>query len=263
MSLFKDLCSALGLGPGENVAVVGAGGKTTLMFALAHELLLRGLKVITTTTTKVSQEEAEQSPGLVMVDEHLDWLERVRRDLETHGHVFVAAGFPGSFKLKGVPPSLADMLFQESGADCLLVEADGAAGRPVKAPAGHEPVIPSSSTVVVALMGLEALGKPVSSELVFRMDLLVQLSGLSPGDYLSPDGIARVFHDSRGLYKGSPEAARRVAFLNKADLLCDMREARKLAGLLINFPDSQIERAVIADVRHKSLPPEVCSMEAH
>lgn len=259
MSLCEDLCSALGLGPGENVAMVGAGGKTTLMFALARELLLKGLKVITTTTTRVSQKEAERSPGVVIVDEHPDWFERVKRGLEAHGHVFVAAGSPGPSKLKGLPPSLADTLFQEAGADCLLVEADGAAGRPVKAPAGYEPVIPSSSTVVVALMGLEAVGEPVNSESVFRMDTLVEISGLRPGDYLSSEGLARVFHDSRGLYKGSPEAARRVAFLNKADLLAGMGEARKLAEILINLPGSRIERAVIADAEHRYFSPEVYS----
>ena len=58
----KDLFSALALGQREHVALVGGGGKTTLMFALAGELLQAGKKVITTTTTKIRGQEATRAP---------------------------------------------------------------------------------------------------------------------------------------------------------------------------------------------------------
>ena len=52
-TLAKDLTTALGLGAKEHVAIVGAGGKTSLMFALAEELRMHGGRIVTGTTTKV------------------------------------------------------------------------------------------------------------------------------------------------------------------------------------------------------------------
>ncbi len=60
--LRMGLISALGLGPREHIAIVGGGGKTSLCFALAEELLRTGTRVITTTTTKVWHKEANRAP---------------------------------------------------------------------------------------------------------------------------------------------------------------------------------------------------------
>ncbi|MEE9419300.1 MAG: hypothetical protein V3W43_07465, partial [Desulfatiglandaceae bacterium] len=57
----SDLADALALEPREHLSFVGGGGKTTLMFSLAHELRQKGKQVITSTTTKIWHHEALSS----------------------------------------------------------------------------------------------------------------------------------------------------------------------------------------------------------
>ncbi|MCP4665590.1 MAG: putative selenium-dependent hydroxylase accessory protein YqeC, partial [Deltaproteobacteria bacterium] len=151
-------------------------------------------------------------------------------------------------KVEGISPKRADAMFQEPLLDYLIVEADGAAHRPVKAPAQHEPVIPSSATVVVALMGLEAMGKDLGEEMVFRPERFERITGLVPGERLTPEILSRLFLSPKGLFKGSPPTARLVAFLNKVDLVGEEQGARELAGLVLKDAKSPIDRVVIGSV---------------
>ncbi len=54
----SDLLDALGVQPGNCVAVVGAGGKTTLCWRMVQALASRGERAVFTTTTKIWQPAA-------------------------------------------------------------------------------------------------------------------------------------------------------------------------------------------------------------
>ena len=243
--IVKDLASALGLGSREHVAIVGGGGKTSLMFALADELRLGGRRVVTTTTTKVRKREAYRSPCVSFIPSEMIWQKSLRDS------VFVAQSRLESGKIEGIPTALADAIYQEPQVDYLILEADGAAGRPVKAPAGHEPVIPSSASVTVAMMGLEALGKQLDNKVVFRLDQFKEVTGLKRGDTLTSKTLSKIFCAPKGLFKGTPMSATRVAFLNKLDLLTNDREAKELAELLLQDLNSPVDRVVVGSIEKK------------
>ena len=243
-----SLASALGLEQGGQVALVGGGGKTSLMFALARELLNKGRRVITGTTTKVWEREAHRSPCVVALSPDSDPLGTVKPLLEQYGHVFVARDLSGKGKVSGITRAQADALYREPWVDYLILEADGSAGLPVKAPEDHEPVIPASTTSVVAVMGLEAVGSPFEPDIVFRPGLFEAVTGLGRGETLTPEALARLFHSPRGLFKGAPLSARRIAFLNKLDLLQGDRDTRALAGQLLKAPNSRTDMVVIGSV---------------
>ena len=241
----------LGLGAKEHVAIVGAGGKTSLMFALAEELRMHGCRVVTGTTTKVWYKEATRFPCVIITGSDSGRCEKVRTELEKYGHVFVGQGVLETGKLEGIDPGFAEKLYHDSTVDYLILEADGAAGLPVKVPASHEPVIPPSATVVVAMMGLEAVGKALKPEIVFRLERFKAVTGLRDGAKIDCNALGKIFHSSEGLFKGSPVPARRVAFLNKLDLLPDDQEARDLASLLLSPPNALIDRVVIGSIKEK------------
>lgn len=248
----KDLTSALGLGPREHVALVGGGGKTSLMQALAKELKRGGARVVTTTTTKLSQKEAQRFPCVILCSSDSSWHQRLREGLESYGSLFVAQRLLDSGKVEGVSPQLADSLFKDPLVDHLILEADGSAGRPLKAPAAHEPVIPSSVSLVVAMMGLEAIGKQLGPQVVFRPGLYEKVTGLKQGLMLTPNAIAKVFRSTEGLFKNTPGSARRVAFLNKLDLLRDHQKARELTDLLLRGPHPAVDTVVVGSVVEKN-----------
>lgn len=248
-STVNSLIKALALGSREHIALVGGGGKTALMFALADELRRDGKRVITSTTTKVRHSEAQQYENVLLVEEEGDW--KRSEGLIEQGIVFVGRSILGSGKIEGISASVADEIFQSSNAQVLIVEADGSAGHPLKAPAEHEPVISSSVTTVVAMMGLEAVGARLNEATTFRVDQVIKITGMNPGSVLTSSALARVFLHPAGLFKGTPESARKIVFLNKRDLLEEDGKAEALSDILLADPAAKVDRVVLGSLREK------------
>jgi probable selenium-dependent hydroxylase accessory protein YqeC len=247
----SDLVSALGLGPREHLAIVGGGGKTALMFALADALTQTGATVVTTTTTKVWLNQAHSFSHVIFKYNHPLWRGDLRRGLSESNSVFVGEQPLESGKADGIDPTLCDDLFASQMADYVIVEADGAAGRPLKAHAPHEPVIPQSSTLVVAMAGLDCLGRPADALTVFRLNLFLKMTGLGEGQTITPEGLARLFKGVAGLFKGSPSEARLVAFLNKLDYLIDDKGAILLGRRILKTTFLPLDRIICGSLREQ------------
>jgi probable selenium-dependent hydroxylase accessory protein YqeC len=245
----KGLIDALALGAREHIALVGGGGKTTLMFALADELRRKGKRVLASTTTKVWHREALEYEKVLLVEDDADWGKKRAEGLKSEGTAFVGKSILDSGKVEGISVSLADKIFHDSNVEYLIVEADGSAGHPLKAPAEHEPVISSSVTMVVAMMGLEAMSAPLDEATVFRLEQVRSITGIETGGILTPSALAKVFLHPAGLFKGAPEGARRVVFLNKEDLVEEDTRAVELADILLADSMKKIDRVILGSVR--------------
>jgi probable selenium-dependent hydroxylase accessory protein YqeC len=219
------------------------------MFALADALRLTGQSVVTSATTRVWRREAERAPRMILASQDHPDLKEIRVALAESGHLFVGRPLPQTEKAGGLPTRCADRLFRVQEIDHLILEADGAAGRPVKVPGPGEPVVPASATLVIAMMGLDALGRPFGPESVFRFERFQTMTDLPPGRGLDPKNLACAFVLPEGVFKGSPEGARRVVFLNKQDLLADQAGARELAGLILERAPFPLERIVIGSLK--------------
>ena len=144
------LHQALGLQRPALAAAVGGGGKTTLLFALAAESAEHGMTIVTTTTKMTLPPESKQLPLIVGADEAsraaaLD--DAQRRGLSA---AVVGAGRGDRGRILGVQPGWPARALRAPGVGLVAVEADGSAGRPFKAPAEHEPVIPDGVDLVIA-----------------------------------------------------------------------------------------------------------------
>jgi probable selenium-dependent hydroxylase accessory protein YqeC len=196
----------------------------------------------------VWQKEARRAPHVFFSFSSPGLLDQVNEGLDRYGHVFLGEKPLESGKVKGIDPDVLDVLFSTARVDYLILEADGAAGRPLKVPYGNEPVIPPSSTLVVAMMGLDALGKTLEPEVVFRLTAFEALTGLKRGKRLTPEALARGFLHPEGLFKGCPVKAERIVFLNKGDLHNHDEDAWALADLIINAPESPVSRVVLGSI---------------
>ena len=107
-------------------------------------------------------------------------------------------------------------------ADHLLVEADGAAGRPLKAHRPWEPVIPPCSDLTVCVAGASGIGKPVS-EACHCPELFASLAGITPDRTAEPEHVAAVLNR---------ENLADCYLINQADTLPDPADARRLCDLL-------------------------------
>jgi CTP:molybdopterin cytidylyltransferase MocA len=130
------------------ISIVGAGGKTSLIFAWARELAAAGKKVVITTTTHMYRPERMEEEGIRIV---------AQDDPERPG------------KVMAPPSDVLDSLRET--ADVVLIEADGSRRMPLKWPAPWEPVIPDYTDFTVCVAGLSALGRR-TADVVYRADEL-------------------------------------------------------------------------------------------
>ena len=128
------LKESLGLKAKELISLVGAGGKTTLMFRLAKDLVAEGKKVVTTTTTKILEPSSGETAFLFVNPDEEKLKQSVFSHLDKYRHITIASERLGLGKLKGVSSDLVNDLWSSHEIDYLIIEADGASGRPIKAP---------------------------------------------------------------------------------------------------------------------------------
>ncbi len=202
------LSRALMLRDSGIVSIVGAGGKTTLMFRLARELSGAGHKVLTTTTTKVMMPTSHQARVVIIEARPAEVLEKARSALVREHHVFAGSGPHGSQgKISGFEPEAIDAFWASGLFRWVLVEADGAAQRPLKAPAAHEPVIPIDSRWVIAVAGMDAIGRPLDDASVFRPGLYCSIVS---GHVHPPPRGRNARLPSRGSALSFPQQGRRA-----------------------------------------------------
>lgn len=142
-------------------ALIGGGGKTTLMYRLAAELREKG-SVLLCTTTKIWPPE-----HLTVVQD----AESLRAALAEHG--IACAGTP-TVQGKLTEPSFP----WQQAADYILVEADGSAGRPMKAHEKHEPVLPEKCRNTILVLGADGFGKPIRAA-AHRPSLYAHVAGVT------------------------------------------------------------------------------------
>jgi molybdenum cofactor cytidylyltransferase len=238
-----NFTQALPIAVGDIIAFVGAGGKTRSMFRFADELMRAGWRVVSTTTTRVSQDELQYAPWRIALGASVRLPDTLAEEVERQRHVFVFTKLEANNKVRGVPPGWLDSyLSPVSCCDVLLVESDGSRRLSLKAPMPHEPVIPSSATIVMPIVGLDVLGQPLDDNHVYGANLITQEFGYAAGDPVTPDVIVSVLLNPRFGLKNIPPRARIVPLLNKVSESA-RPVAREISAYLLRNP--AVERVLI------------------
>ncbi len=197
------------------ITLTGAGGKTSLMRWLAMFSRAEGKRVITTTTTKILPPPRGH---IVLQNDGPNFEERVQSALQLFSEITVAQDFDISTgKLLGLSRKLVSILHNSEMADLILVEADGAARKPLKAPADHEPIIPEETDLCIGIMGLDAVYRTLHEANVHRSEIFSKITGAKKGYGVTPRHLITLAESKKGLFKGCTEACNKIAFLNKTD----------------------------------------------
>lgn len=269
-----SLKEGLRLTDGGVVSIVGAGGKTSLMFRIARELSRAGESVLTTTTTKILMPAKHQSPRVIISNSLEEILIKSGVVIKEAPHITAASEvltpmFDGHSreakmakrrKLIGFEPEFIDDLHKAGVFRWILVEADGAVGRPLKAPDLHEPVIPESTAKIIGVIGLDGMAKPLNEKWVFRPRRFGEITGLRHNEIITEiDCVSAILHEN-GIMKGAPVGAVRMILLNKADHPERLAVARKIVSLLEKKKDTGLQRIIIGQVLHEPAVIEYCDL---
>ena len=205
------------------VALVGGGGKSTALFQLARELVEETGSALVTATTHLAPEQAQGADRHIILDTPEAALTCLEGDLP--GGITLFTGPPerdavsGLERLSGLKPALIQRMAvcaQGRGLR-LLVEADGSRRLPLKAPAEHEPAIPTCAGVVVVCAGLLGIGRRLEASAVHRPERFAALSGLHLGAPVTADALRKVLVHPQGGLKGILHGRQALLLLNQAD----------------------------------------------
>lgn len=191
------------------ISLVGGGGKTTTLYTLAQELIQRGSTVLVTTTTHIRHPDNHY----IQLETPED-LTTIRQAL-TKERWAIIGRITTEGKIQSPPESLYPQIRRLS--DYLLVEADGAKGHPLKAPAPHEPVLFPKSDAVIAVIGLDSLNQPIK-KVCHRPERVAALLNTTPDHLITLKDLKFLAESPQGLKKNITQEQYRV-LLNKADLL--------------------------------------------
>ncbi len=264
------ISEALNLKEKAFISLVGAGGKSTLFSRLADELAHKNKRMILTTTTKMF---ARQLAPFIkkgrLIEGHNEEIiqESIKKyfSLKSKGGKLAVIGEKiednREEKISGPPPDWLDQWWEEKSVDYFLIEADGAAGRSVKAPASHEPVIPLSTTNLVGVIGIDALGLSLQEENVFRSEIFSRLTGLNLREKIGIEALSLLICHPEGLFKGAPPGCRRHLFINKAEDPENLKMAEELTFQVLKICPRGISDIIIGAAGQKEVVAEVIRRE--
>jgi molybdenum cofactor cytidylyltransferase len=127
--------------------------------------------------------------------------------------------------------------------------------RPFKAPAEHEPVVPDCTTLLVPVVGIDALGRPLTEKYVHRAGRVAELAGAEVGVEVTPEIVASVLAHPLGGLKGLPPVARATPLINKVESAAELNAAREIARHLLAHP--KVDAAAISAVQREEPVTEV------
>jgi len=219
-------------GPGV-ISIIGAGGKTSLMFQLAKQIADSGNTVLTTTTTRLFMPLPSQSPFTIIDSSIGRLVKKSKARLTCFSHFSAGKAYDlTTGKLHGFAPDRIDQLWQAGLFDWIIVEADGARQKPLKATASHEPVIPGVTTHLILTAGLDAVGKPLNETHVHRAALFSQNTGLPLGEIVNERSMATCIAFEVEKAGNLCLALSTIVCLNKADSPDKIRSGKKIAEFL-------------------------------
>ena len=203
------LIEALRVAHQDVIAFTGAGGKTSALVRLGNELHQMGWRVLATTTTRIGEDQLRLFPQVA--NEHT-----IESDLKQYGYVFAYSAVRER-KAYGFSPEILSDLIKTLAPDVVLIEADGARQKWLKAPYPHEPVIIPETTLVIPVVSYLSVGQPLDEAHVYNPQAIADKFGCNLGDAIRAEWVAAVLSDADMGLKGVPEPARVIGLINAVD----------------------------------------------
>ncbi len=224
-------------------AIVGAGGKTSTMAALARQV--EGAAWVTTTAHLGTDQTAIADLHCVLkTEKDIDpalWLQQKI--------TLLTGAETNDGRLHSPTPELLEeiRLASEHNAVHLIFEADGSRSIPLKAPGDHEPPIPAWARQVIIVVGASALGNPLNEQTVFRAGRYAELTGLLEGQTITIESVRDMLLHPLGGLKNIPPGALKAVLFNQAE---DLVTRAIIEYIVPELLAGGYDRIIIGGVKH-------------
>lgn len=197
----------INLNKSELITIVGAGGKTSIMFNIAEKLAEIKKKVLLTTTTKIFKPNKKNIKMYIGES----------KNLECFNENIIVAGSKiiEKNKIKGYSNSDIDTIFSKKIFDYIIVEGDGARRKSIKAPRENEPIVPISTNILIGVIGMDAYGENVTEDNVFGLKEFLKITGKKKHEQIDINDIRKLIVNPEGLFKY--RGGKNILVLNKVN----------------------------------------------
>lgn len=278
----KNLIDTFNIKNKDIITIVGAGGKTSLMFS-ASSLFRKDYKVLVTTTThiyvpdknlydemimlsdikndKVSRENQENNNDSYNYENHnnekySDIIKNNKKGVYVIGNYIVNnsnantsnCNIDGS---KVNPPKIKGLTFDQLDKitpyfDIVIIEGDGSKEKPLKGWRDLEPVVYNKTTKTIGVVDISSVGLYINEENIHRLDKFLEIINEDSPKTMNLTHIKNMILNKNGLfkiYKGE-----KILFINKVENINDEIHALNLIKNIKNENPSYIDKFIYGSV---------------
>lgn len=175
---------------GSVISVTGCGGKTTLI-EYAAKLLSEKYRVGIASTVHIAYPPDESYKKI--------YIGSCKDEISEAGIYYFADEVKNAnpVKLHGLSEALKAQAIKNT--DILFIEADGSAGKPLKAWRSDEPVIVKETTMTIGVAAPDCIGLPANEVVIHRLGLYRQRYETVP-EVVTPEMFRRMFEENPGMF---------------------------------------------------------------
>jgi probable selenium-dependent hydroxylase accessory protein YqeC len=229
------------------ICAVGAGGKKSVLYQLARE---HPGRVALTATVHTTEFPADLGFDLVIDADAKLQQSLLAADASRSVAYACPSSKPG--RHAGASPATIRTIHDAGGFAVTLVKADGARMRWIKAPAPDEPILVPGVDTVIPVVSARAIGEPLSERVAHRIDRVAEVTGIAPGERLTPEAVARLLASEQGALQHTG-GARVAPVINMVDNKYKEELARAAARAAIAMT-SRFDRVVLCCLRRPERP---------
>lgn len=234
----KDI---IGIKEHNLIAIVGAGGKTTLMYYLGKELKKNG-KVLMSTTTKIMPPKKEEADFFVIGKEGYYNIKN-KQDLGSYVYSY---GKNNEGKLLGIKEEEIHLIKDDF--NYIILEADGSKCKPLKGWSDTEPVIYKETDITIGVLNIKVLEKKITDDLIHRLEEFKKLTKGIEEDTITNKHLIKIIFNEKGLFKNSK--GKRILFINKVE---DSRDKDLVKYLIKDIEEENKKQRLLDKVIYGSL----------
>lgn len=233
------LSNAIGLKEKDILSIVGAGGKTSLMFQIAQDTR-EDNKVLVTTTTKIYLPHKDGVDFIgIGENEFFKYVKTKKKGIHVYGMEVDADN-----KMVGINEGHLDAVGTHF--DYVLIEADGAKEKEIKGWRENEPVIYRGTTKTIGILSIQALGKHIWENNVHRSKEFCKISNGQEGEIITLEHLFNMIVHPQGLFKNAK--GEKILFINKSDDMYYLDRAAALRNKVYSCGSKTLNRIIVGSI---------------
>lgn len=243
-----NLIDACNIKNKDIITIVGAGGKTSLMFS-ASSLLRKYYKVLVTTTTNIYVPNEKFYDKMIMLSEMKDEnynniIEKSNNGVYVIGNKIVNNKETDKPKIKGLNSEALDKITPYF--DIVIIEGDGSKEKPLKGWKDLEPVVYNKTTKTIGVVDIKTIGLNINEDNIHRLDEFLKIINDKESQRVKVKHLKSVILNKNGLFKSSE--GEKILFVNKAENIKDKRNVTLLIKKVKDENSSYINKYVYGSI---------------